>query len=86
VLRQSGDQCRRRLNRSLSMSGRECPADLPLYHDSVQQACQDVALYLSDGISKLGPFELITDGSDIPVFCWALKEPSNYSLYDMAER
>ena len=52
----------------------------------VQQACQDVALYLSDGISKLGPFKLITDGSDIPVFCWALKEQTNYSLYDMAER
>lgn len=52
----------------------------------VQQACQDVALYLSDGISKLGPFELVTDGSDIPVFCWKLKEETNFSLYDMAER
>ena len=27
----------------------------------IQQSCQDVALYLSGEIAKLGPFELITD-------------------------
>jgi glutamate decarboxylase len=51
----------------------------------IQQSCQNVALYLSGEIAKLGPFELISDGSDIPVFCWKLKEVTNYSLYDMAE-
>ena len=55
----------------------------------IQQASQDVALYLSDKIAQLGPFELITNGSDIPVFCWKMKETqkeANFSLYDMAER
>ena len=51
----------------------------------IQQSCQDVALYLSGEIAKMGPFELISDGSDIPVFCWKLKEETNYSLYDMAQ-
>ena len=51
----------------------------------IQQSCQDVALYLSGKIATLGPFELISDGSDIPVFCWQLKEKTNFTLYDMAE-
>ena len=52
----------------------------------IQQSCQDVALYLSGEIAKLGPFELVSDGSDIPVFTWKLKEETNYTLYDMSER
>ena len=28
----------------------------------VQQTCQDIALFLSGEIAKLGPFELFTDG------------------------
>jgi len=45
---------------------------------------------LSGEIGKLGPFELITDGSDIPVFCWKLKDDAassaNFSLFDMSEK
>ena len=56
----------------------------------IQQACQDVAFYLSGEIAKLGPFELITNGSDIPVFCWKLKEEAaaatRYTLFDMADK
>lgn len=56
----------------------------------IQQSCRDNALYLSGEIAKLGPFELISDGSDIPVFCWKLKDEvaaqTNYTLYDLAER
>jgi glutamate decarboxylase len=54
----------------------------------IQQTCQDVALYLSGEIAKLGPFDLISDGSDIPVFAWRIKEglETNFSLYDVAER
>lgn len=56
----------------------------------IQQSCQDVALYLSSEIAKLGPFELITDGSDIPVFCWKLREditaPSRFTLFDLSDK
>src|SRR5216683_1811752 len=34
----------------------------------IQQTCQDIALHLSGEIAKIGPFELLTDGSDLPVF------------------
>jgi glutamate decarboxylase len=55
-------------------------------YKQIQQSCRDSALYLSGKIAKLGPFELISDGSDIPVFAWKLNEKTNFSLYDMAER
>ena len=56
----------------------------------IHQACRDTALYLSGEIAKMGPFELITDGSTIPVFAWKLKETisdqTNYSLFDLADK
>ncbi len=56
----------------------------------IHQACRDTALYLSGEIAKIGLFELITDGSTIPVFAWKLKETisdqSNYSLFDLADK
>ncbi|MET4059304.1 glutamate decarboxylase [Arthrobacter sp. UYP6] len=54
----------------------------------IQQACQDVAVYLSSGISEIGAFELWNDGTDIPVFAWRLKDghTDKWTLYDLAER
>ena len=56
----------------------------------IQQASQDVALYLSGEIAKLGPFELITRGDDIPVFCWKMSEGyaenANFNLYEVADK
>jgi len=52
----------------------------------IQQACQDVAMYLSSEIAKLGPFKLVSDGSDLPVFAWTLKEETNFSLYDFSDK
>ena len=54
----------------------------------VQQASQDVALYLSSGIKDIGAFNLWNDGSDIPVFAWQLKDghTDKWTLYDLAER
>jgi len=54
-------------------------------YTEIQKNSQDVALYLSKQISEIGPFELISDGSDIPVFCWRMKEQLNYSLFDFAD-
>ncbi len=52
----------------------------------IQQACHDTAQYLSHEIIKVGPFELLTDGSDIPVFAFKIKEDAhvNYSVYDVS--
>jgi glutamate decarboxylase len=53
----------------------------------VQQACQDIALYLSSQIAEIGPFELISDGSDLPVFAVRLRdEVTDYSVFDISER
>jgi glutamate decarboxylase len=52
----------------------------------IQKACQDVAHYLSSEIAKLGPFELISDGSDLPVFAFTLKAPTNFTVFDFSER
>jgi len=53
----------------------------------VQQECRDVALYTSEAIAKLPHFELLTDGSELPVFAFALKTDStNYTVYEVSER
>jgi glutamate decarboxylase len=54
----------------------------------IQQACQDVAKYLSSEIAAIGPFELLTDGSDLPVFAFKLRDPaaSGYTVFDLSER
>ena len=56
----------------------------------VHQASQDVAKSLSSRIGALKPFDLITDGSDIPVFCWQMNEDyaktASYTLYDVAQK
>jgi glutamate decarboxylase len=57
---------------------------------SVQQACQDVARYLSGQIAAMGPFELLTDGSELPVLAFKLREAgssaANYTVFDLSER
>jgi glutamate decarboxylase len=53
----------------------------------VQQACQDVALHLSSEIARMGPFELLTDGSELPVFAFKLADDqAGYSVFDLSER
>lgn len=56
--------------------------------ESVQQAAQDVALYLSGEIAKMPAFELWNDGSDIPVFAWRLRDgyTDKWNLYHLSER
>jgi glutamate decarboxylase len=53
----------------------------------VQQTCQDIALHLSGEIAKIGPFELLTEGKDLPVFAFKLRDDvTSYSVFDLSER
>ncbi len=53
----------------------------------VQQTCQDIALHLSGEIGKMGPFELLSEGRDLPVFTFKLRgEVTGYSVFDLSER
>ncbi|PWT97992.1 MAG: glutamate decarboxylase [Bacteroidetes bacterium] len=54
----------------------------------VQKASQAVAQFLSKEIAGMGHFELYTEGSDIPVLSWRLKEgyTTNWNLYDLSRQ
>lgn len=52
----------------------------------IMQALQGTATYLSDRVASMGPFKLLSNGSAIPVFAFALKDDSTYSVYDISER
>ncbi len=51
----------------------------------IVSALRDTATGLSTRIAALGPFELLSDGSSIPVFAFRLKDASRYSVYDVSE-
>jgi glutamate decarboxylase len=54
----------------------------------VQQGCQDVAKYLAAQIAAMGPFELLSGGTDLPVLAFRLADPdkSGYTVFDVSER
>jgi glutamate decarboxylase len=52
----------------------------------VQQTSRDTARYTADAISKIGPFELITDGSELPVFAFAVADDVPFTVFDVSER
>jgi glutamate decarboxylase len=52
----------------------------------VLQNAQDVALRLSSGIEKMGPYRLLTKGDELPVFAFTLKDSiSNYTVFDVSD-
>jgi glutamate decarboxylase len=53
----------------------------------VQLTCQQVAQYLAAEIAAIGPFELLSDGSDLPVVTFRLADPAaGYTVFDVSER
>lgn len=51
----------------------------------VQQAARDVARASVEKVAAIGPFDLITDGTGLPVFAFALKpEITNYTVFDVS--
>ncbi|MBN9746534.1 glutamate decarboxylase [Amycolatopsis sp. A1MSW2902] len=53
----------------------------------VQQASRDVATYLAEEISKLGPFELLTRGDQLPVFAFTTRsDVTSFDVFDVSRR
>jgi glutamate decarboxylase len=53
----------------------------------VMQGAQEVALHLSSQIAEMGPYRLVSEGTDLPVFAFALApEVENYSVFDVSDR
>lgn len=62
---------------------------LRLGHDGytrIQSACQHVAMFLSGEIAKIGPFSLISDGSDLPVFAVSVNDTANFTVFDVSDK
>jgi len=60
-------------------------------YTKVQMAAYGVAKYIAQEVAKLGPYELICDGSEktgIPAVCFQLRGGSDpgYTLYDISDR
>jgi glutamate decarboxylase len=54
---------------------------------AVQQRSSDVARRIAQEVAKIGPYELVSDGSDLPVFAFRLKaEVTNYTVFDVSDR
>jgi glutamate decarboxylase len=59
-----------------------------LGHDGyrrVQQASRDTARWLAEQIAGLGPYRLISDGSELPVFAFAVDGEQGFDVYDISE-
>jgi glutamate decarboxylase len=53
----------------------------------VLSEARDVAKHISRGVAELGPYRLLSDGTDLPVFAFALKpEIANYTVFDVSDR
>ena len=56
-------------------------------YTAMMSSLSEMAMHISAGISKLGPYRLISDGSELPVFAFALSpETTNYTVFDVSER
>jgi glutamate decarboxylase len=54
-------------------------------YQRVQGYARDVAMRLASQIGELGPFELLTQGDELPVFAFTLKEDvDNFTVFDVS--
>ena len=54
---------------------------------SIQQGSSAVAQHIAQGIDEIGPYQLLTDGTDLPVFAFALApDVRNYTVFDVSAR
>ena len=54
---------------------------------AVQQGSSNVAQHIAREVAAMGPYRLITDGGDLPVFACTLKpEVKNYTVFDVSAR
>jgi glutamate decarboxylase len=62
---------------------------LRLGHDGyrrIMSSLRDIATDLSARIAAIGPFEMLSDGSETPVFAFRLKDTRRYSVFDVSDQ
>ena len=56
-------------------------------YGAVQNNSSSVAQHIAAQVGAMGPYRLITDGSELPVFAFTLKPGiDNYTVFDLSER
>ena len=56
-------------------------------YTTMMRNLQNVAMHISKGVAELGPYRLISDGSELPVFAFTLTpEVENYTVFDVSAR
>jgi glutamate decarboxylase len=53
-------------------------------YTQVQQACSNTAKWLASEIAKIGPYELISKGDELPVFAFRTRPDTVFSVYDVS--
>jgi len=54
---------------------------------AVQRASSSIAQHIAAEVAKVGPYRLITDGSELPVFAFTVSpEVKNYTVFDVSAR
>jgi glutamate decarboxylase len=54
---------------------------------NVQRGSSRVAQHIAEEVAKIGPYRLLTDGSELPVVAFALTpEVTNYTVFDVSAR
>lgn len=52
----------------------------------IMEMLRDVAVYLSTEIAAMEPFEVLSDGSAIPVLAFKVKDPSNFTVFHISDQ
>ena len=53
----------------------------------VQQTCQDVAVHIARTLEKMAEFDVISDGTELPVVTFAMrKDVTKYDVYDVSRK
>jgi glutamate decarboxylase len=56
-------------------------------YTAMMQTLQDVTKHIARGVADMGPYQLLSDGSDLPVFAFALnRDVTNYTVFDISDR
>ena len=55
-------------------------------YTEVHQAARDTAQWAAEQVAAIGPYELISDGSELPVFAFKLRDDvENFTVYDVSD-
>ncbi len=55
-------------------------------YTAIMESLRDTAMFLSSGIAAMGPFEVVSDGSAIPVLAFKVKDPSQFTVFHISDQ